>query len=95
MRELQRLIEANEQFDKFYLQDGHIEPQYLTEDERKLLTDGMVQSIEKIKYEVYKSIGLAQQITGKPNPLLVERMKEIETIQKKFEYYLSEKPYIF
>ena len=67
----------------------------MTEDERKLLTDGMVQSIEKIKYEVYKSIGLAQQITGKHNPQLVERMKEIETIQKKFEYYLSEKPYIF
>ena len=67
----------------------------MTEDERKLLTDGMVQSIEKIKYEVYKSIDLARQITGKPNPQLVERMQEIEALQKKFEYYISKKPYIF
>ena len=46
-------------------------------DERKLLTEGMEMSIEKIAYEVYKSNQLTSQITGKPSEELVERMKEI------------------
>ena len=87
-RELQRLIDAHQQVDKVYIEEGQIEPQYLTEDERKLLTEGMEQSVEKIQYEVYKSIKLTEQITGEPNEKLVERMKEIEALQKKFGCYL-------
>ena len=79
-RELQRLIDAHQQVDQVYIEEGQIEPQYLTEDERKLLTEGMEQSVEKIKYEVYKSIKLTEQITGKPSEQLVERMKEIEAL---------------
>ena len=40
---------------RYYIEEGQIEPQYLIEDERKLLTEGMEISIEKIAYEVYKS----------------------------------------
>ena len=40
----------------------------------------MEQSVEKIQYEVYKSIKLTEQITGKPSEQLVERMKEIEAL---------------
>ena len=57
-RELQRLIETHMRYDRVYIKEGQIEPQYLNEDERKLLTEGMETSIEKINYEVYKSIGL-------------------------------------
>ena len=42
-------------YDRYYIQEGQIEPQYLIEDERKLLTEGMEISIEKIAYEVFKS----------------------------------------
>ena len=68
---------------------------YLSEDERKLLTEGMETSIEKITYEVLKSIKLTQQIIGKPSEELVNRMKEIEELKKTFGAYLQGKPYIF
>ena len=65
-------------YDRYYIKEGQIEPQYLIEDERKLLTEGMETSIEKIAYEVYKSDQLTRQITGKSSEELVERMKEID-----------------
>ena len=68
---------------------------YLSEDERKLLTEGMETSIEKITYEVLKSIKLTQQIIGKPSEELINRMKEIEELKKTFGAYLQGKPYIF
>ena len=55
----------------------------------------MESSIEKITYEVYKSIKLTQQIIGKPSAELVGRMKEIEKFKQTFGSYLREKPYIF
>ena len=76
-RELLRLIDAHMTYDRYYLEEGQIEPQYLIEDERKLLTEGMEISIEKIAYEVFKSNQLTQQITGKLSEELVERLKEI------------------
>ena len=82
-------------YDRYYIEEGQIEPQYLIEDERKLLTEGMEISIEKIAYEVYKSNQLTQQITGRSSEELVERMKEIEAFQKTFGSYLIGKPYIF
>ena len=82
-------------YDKVYIEEGQIEPQYLNEDERKLLTEGMETSIEKISYEVYKSIQLTLQIIGKPSEELIIRMKEIENFKKTFGSYLREKPYIF
>ena len=82
-------------YDRYYLKEGQIEPQYLIEDERKLLTEGMEISIEKIAYEVFKSNQLTQQITGKPSEELVTRMKEIQSFQKTFGSYLNGKPYIF
>ena len=53
--ELHRLIKAHMRYERYYIEEGQIEPQYLIEDERKLLTEGMEISIEKIAYEVYKS----------------------------------------
>ena len=88
-------MDANEQFGKFYIEEGQIEPQYLTEEERKLLTDGMMKTIKRIRLAVYESNRLAEKIIGKHNQQLVERMQEIEFLQEKFGYYLSEKPYIF
>ena len=82
-------------YDRVYIEEGQIEPQYLNEDERKLLTEGMETSIEKISYEVYKSIQLTLQIIGKPSEELIIRMKEIENFKKTFGSYLREKPYIF
>ena len=64
-------------YDRYCLKEGQIEPQYLIEDERKLLTEGMEISIEKIALEVFKSNQLTQKITGKSSEELVERMKEI------------------
>ena len=45
-------------YDRYYLKEGQIEPKYLNIDERKLLTEGMETSIDKIAYEVYKSNSL-------------------------------------
>ena len=55
----------------------------------------METSIEKIAFEVYKSIQLTLQITGRPSEELVERMKEIQSFKKTFGSYLSGKPHIF
>ena len=68
---------------------------YLSEEERKLLTEGMEQSIEKINLEIYKSIKLTKQITGKTRESLVKSMEKIEEIQKTFGIYLSERSYVF
>ena len=65
------------------------------EDERKLLTEGMEMSIEKIAYEVFKSNKITQQITGKLSTELVDRMLEIEAFQKTFGSYLRGRPFIF
>ena len=54
-RELDRLIKTHMSYDRYYIKEGQIEPQYLIEDERKLLTEGMEISVEKIAFEVYKS----------------------------------------
>ena len=82
-------------YDRYYLKEGQIEPQYLIENERKLLTEGMEMSIEKIAYEVFKSDKITYQITGKSSKELVERMKEIGDFQKTFGSYLSGRPFIF
>lgn len=82
-------------YDRYYLKEGQIEPQYLIENERKLLTEGMEMSIEKIAYEVFKSDQITYQITGKSSKELVERMKEIGDFQKTFGSYLSGRPFIF
>ena len=55
----------------------------------------METSMEKITFEVYKSIKLTQQIIGKPSEELINRIKEIENFKKTFGSYLREKPYIF
>ena len=83
------------QYDRFYIKIGQIAPQYTIEDERKLLTEGMENSIDKIAFEVYKSNQLTSQITGKPSEELVERMKEIQAFKKTFGSYLTGKPFIF
>ena len=83
------------QYDRFYIKIGQIAPQYIIEDERKLLTEGMENSIDKIAYEVYKSNQLTSQITGKASEELVERMKEIQAFKKTFGSYLTGKPFIF
>lgn len=82
-------------YDRVYIKQGQIEPQYLNEDERKLLTEGMETSIEKITYEVVKSIQLTQQIIGKPSERMINRMKDIEDFKKTFGSYLHRKPFIF
>ena len=79
-------------YDRYYIKEGQIEPQYLIEDERKLLTEGMETSIEKIAFEVFKSNQLTQQITGKSSEELVTRMKEIYEFKKTFGSYLNGKP---
>ena len=55
----------------------------------------METSIEKIAFEVYKSIQLTSQITGKPSEELVERMQEIQKFKKTFGNYLRRRPFIF
>ena len=82
-------------YDRYFLKEGQIEPQYLNEDERKLLTEGMETSIDKIAYEVLKSNKMTQQIIGKPSEQLIERMKEIEAFKKTFGAYLTRKPFVF
>ena len=73
-RELHRLIEMHMKYGRYFIKLGQIAPQYTIEAERKLLIEGMETSIEKIAFEVYKSIQLTSQITGKPSVELVERM---------------------
>ena len=53
---------------------------YLSEEERKLLTEGMEQSISKIKLELLKSIKLFKNITDRIQPQLVDNMKKIKDI---------------
>ena len=72
--EIERLVKLNLTSDKVYLKSGQIEPLYLTEEERKLLTEGMEQSVQKIQLEVFKAIKHTQQITNKPSERLVARM---------------------
>ena len=78
--EIKRFVDAHKKISKCYLSNGQIEPLYLTEEERKLLTEGMEQSLKKIQLEIYKSIQLTQQISGKPSENLVNRMKKIEIV---------------
>ena len=82
-------------YDRYYLKQGQIEPQYLNEDERKLLTEGMVTSIEKINLEVYQSNQRTFEITGQYSQELVARMKEIDQFKEIFVNYLCGKPHIF
>ena len=72
-RELNRLIKAHEKYERYYIKKGQIMPQFLTEDERKLLTEGMEISIDKIGYEVLKSSKLTEKITGRPSEEVVKR----------------------
>ena len=72
-RELNRLIKAHEKLERYYIKEGQIMPQFLTEDERKLLTEGMEISIDKIGYEVLKSSKLTEKITGRPSEEVVKR----------------------
>ena len=74
-RELNRLIKTHEKYERYYIKEGQIMPQFLTEDERKLLTEGMEISIDKIGYEVLKSSKLTEKITGRPSEEVVKRFK--------------------
>ena len=95
LQEIKRLVDTLSTLGKFYMKQGQIEPLYITEEERKLLTKGMEQSIQKIQLEIFKSIQNTQQITGEPSESLVNRLRQIEALQKKFGAYLSERPFIF
>ena len=95
LEEIKRLVEVNFNSNKVYLKSGQIEPLYLTEEERKLLTEGMEQSIQKIKLEVYKANKHTQQITNTPSERLVARLKEIDALQARFGAYLTERPFVF
>ena len=81
--------------EKFYLESGQIEPLYTSEEERKLLIEGMEMSIQKIQLEVVKAIKNTKQITDVPCERLVARMKEVETLQQKFGAFLTERSFIF
>ena len=80
LQEIKRLVDTLSTLGKFYMKQGQIEPLYITEDERKLLTQGMEQSIQKIQLEIVKSIKNTQQITGNPSENLVNRLKQIEAL---------------
>ena len=80
---------------RFYINEGQLEPVYLKEEERKLITENMETSISKIAYEVYKSHQLTHKVTGKPSFELAKRMKEINQFQNKFGSYLRDKPQNF
>ena len=67
----------------------------MSEEERKLLVEGMEQSVQKIQLEVLKAIKHTQQITSSPSERLMDRMKKVEAFQQKFGAYLTEKPFIF
>ena len=82
-------------YDRFYLKEGQLEPLYLTGDERKLLTEGMDYSIEKILEEVEKSHKLTQELTGTSSISHLNRMEMITNFQNKFGKFLLEKPQIF
>ena len=94
-RELHRLIKTHMNYDRYFIKDGQITPQYLTEEERKLLTEGLETSIDKIVLEVFNSQERTQKITGKPSEELVNRIKDIRGFQKIFASYLSERPLVF
>ena len=52
----------------------------MSEEERKLLIEGMEQSVQKIQFEILKAIKHTKKITNAPSERLVARMKEIETL---------------
>ena len=54
-KELEKLVENHLPYRRYYIEDGQIEPLYLTEEERRPLTDGMTLSLEKIFNEVVQS----------------------------------------
>ena len=76
---MDRFIQKHLAYDRYYITDGQITPQYLTEEERKLLTEGLETSIDKIVLEVFNSQERTQKITGKPSKELVNRMKDIRS----------------
>ena len=49
----------------------------MSEEERKLLTEGMEKSVEKIQLEVLKAIKNTKQITKTPSERLVTRVQEV------------------
>ena len=67
----------------------------MSEEERKLLTEGMEKSVEKIQLEVLKAIKNTKQITKTPSKRLVDRVQEVSTFQLRFGAYLTERPFVF
>ena len=62
---MHRLVEDQIKYDRYFIEEGQIAPEYIIKDERKILTKGMENSIDMIELEVDKSINLTKQITGK------------------------------
>ena len=52
----------------------------MSEEERKLLTEGMEKSVQKIELEVLKAIKNTKQITDSPSGRLMDRVQEVLTL---------------
>ena len=52
----------------------------MSEEERKLLIEGMEQSVKKIQHEILKALKHTKKITDTPSERLVAHMKEVETL---------------
>lgn len=67
----------------------------MSEEERKLLTEGLIQSIQKLEVEVIKTAKHAVEATRVANDGLVARVKLVEAFSKNFGVYLRDKLFIF
>ena len=88
-----RLIEDNILSDRYFIEEGLLEPVQISVEERDIVIEAMLTSIAKITEEVNKSKDICLNITGSFSPKLKERLEETMEFFKRFNDTLTNKPY--
>ena len=82
--EIERYIYDNIYSPQLYIKTGCLEPVHLQEQERKVLVEGMIDSLNRCSLEIHKSQKQFSEKTGRACKPLHERRKHIKNITKKF-----------
>ena len=68
---------------------------HIEEEERKLIVEGMQESLAKVATEIKQSLDLSMEVTGNPSENLQKRLQETLNVRTKFETLAREKPWTF
>ena len=82
-------------YDRYYVQEGQIQPKYVSKKEADFIVKGMKEDLDQISFEVFRNLKRVKEIIAKPSKELIERMDEIQDLTDTFSVYLNEKPSVF